>query len=283
MQHENRQQQESSGSINVARNERLLSLATGAAMAVGGVAKRGWAGAGLLLVGAPMLLRGITGRSYLYKRLGKNRAVVSDTAAVSVPHGQGIRVEKVTTINRPVSEVYAFWRNFGNLPRFMNNLERVDMIDQRRSHWVAKAPANQTVEWDAEIVNEIENEVIGWRTLNSKLVEHAGSVQFKSAPGGRGTEVRVVMEYAPLGGAAGSLVARLFGTAPEQQVDEDLRRLKQILETGDPITVEGQPSGRAKPEDHPTPSYVRAEEAPKDVVQQASEESFPASDPPAYY
>ena len=98
-----------------------------------------------------------------------------------------------------------------------------------------------------------------------------------------GTEVRVVMEYAPLGGAAGSLVARLFGTAPEQQVDEDLRRLKQILETGDPITVEGQPSGRAKPEDHPTPSYVRAEEAPKAVVQQASEESFPASDPPAYY
>ena len=144
-----------------------------------------------------------------------------------------IRTKRSITVRKPVEEVYAFWRNFENLPRFMRHLESVSVMDERRSHWVARAPAGKTVEWDAEIVDEHENEMISWRSLPGAGVYNAGEVRFNPAPGNRGTEVRVTLEYRPPLGKLGSKVAMLWREEPGQQVADDLRHFKQVLETGE--------------------------------------------------
>ena len=149
------------------------------------------------------------------------------------PASQGVRVERVETINRSVEEVYRFWRNFENFPRFMRHLESVQVLDERRSRWRAKAPAGMTVEWDAEIVQERENEWIAWRSIEGSQIDNSGSVRFQRAPGARGTEVRVQLQYSPPAGALGRGVAWLFGEEPAQQIKEDLRRFKQLMETGE--------------------------------------------------
>jgi uncharacterized membrane protein len=155
-------------------------------------------------------------------------------------------VRKSIQINRSPAEVYRFWRNFENLSKFMTNLRSVQSTDAKRSHWVAVGPGQTPIEWDAEIVEEKENELIAWRTVAGSKVEHSGSVKFEPARGGRGTFVKVRLEYTPPAGRLGLTVAKMFGRAPEQQVHEDLHHLKQILETGEIITTEGQPAGRAR-------------------------------------
>jgi uncharacterized membrane protein len=267
--------------INLSKDERTISLMGGMALALLGLKQRGLPGLGIALVGSNLILRSMFGHSVVYKMLGINRALVSKTAAVSVPHKQGIRIEESVTINRPRASLFRFWRDFANLPLFMENLKSVTVLDHKRSHWVVEGPANMKAEWDAEIVNEIENEVIAWRSTDSKIVDHAGAVHFNDAPGGRGTEVRVVMEYTPPGGIVGAAVAKLFGKGPKQQVASDLRRFKQLMEAGEIPTTEGQSSGRDS--ERPVAPDYHEETKPKDVVQQASEESFPASDAPAYY
>jgi uncharacterized membrane protein len=144
-----------------------------------------------------------------------------------------VQVEKVTTINRPIEQVYDFWRDFANLPRFMRHLESVEFTADRRSRWRAKAPAGMTVEWEAEMLEDRENEWIAWRSLPGSTVENSGSVRFQRAPGARGTEVRVQLQYSPPAGELGREIAWLFGEAPEQQVGEDLHRFKQLMETGE--------------------------------------------------
>lgn len=161
------------------------------------------------------------------------------------------------TINRPVEEVYEFWRNFENLPRFMNHLKSVTITAPGRSHWVAKGPAGSQVEWDAEIIEEKPNELIAWRSLPGAEVENAGSVRFSRATGNRGTVVRVKLQYHPPGGALGSTVAKLFGEAPEKQIPVDLGRIKQLLETGEIARTEGQPAGRAKSTSRKFDDFVR--------------------------
>ena len=146
---------------------------------------------------------------------------------------QGIQVTEAITINRPVSEVYGFWRNFENLPRFMEHLESVQTTGENRSHWKAKAPAGSTVEWDAEVVEDRPNELISWRTLPDSTVPNSGAVRFKPAPGNRGTEVVVDLRYQPPGGKIASLIAKMFGEEPSQQVKSDLRRFKQVMEVGE--------------------------------------------------
>ncbi|MEV7969547.1 SRPBCC family protein [Sphaerisporangium sp. NPDC088356] len=147
------------------------------------------------------------------------------------------------TVYRPRQEVYDFWHDFENLPRFMAHLESVETIGGGYSHWRASAPAGRCIEWDAEIVEDRPGELIAWRSTESAAVRNRGSVSFTDAPGGRGTEVRVEIEYDPPGGKVGLAFARLLGEHPEQQVRDDLRRFKQVMETGEVVRSEGSPEG----------------------------------------
>ena len=154
-------------------------------------------------------------------------------AGVGADHG--IAVQQRVTVNRPPEEVYAFWRNFENLPRFMHHLEEVRVLDGRRSHWTARAPAGTSVAWDAETTDDRPNELIAWRSVEGADVPNEGEVRFVRAAGGRGTEVHVRLRYEPPAGKLGALVAKLFGEEPNQQVAGDLRRFKQVLETGEVV------------------------------------------------
>jgi uncharacterized membrane protein len=156
-----------------------------------------------------------------------------------------VTVEHAITVNRPIEEVFAFWRRFENFPRFMGHLESVEALGTRRSRWRAKGPAGTSFEWEAELTDEVENERLGWRSLEGSDVQTSGSVRFERAPGARGTEIRVKLQYTPPAGRLGRTVAWLFGEEPEQQVGDDLRRFKQILETGEVVLSEGPGLWRA--------------------------------------
>ncbi|HWR50241.1 MAG TPA: SRPBCC family protein [Bryobacteraceae bacterium] len=144
-----------------------------------------------------------------------------------------VHVTKGITVNRSPEEVYRFWRDLQNLPRFMKHLESVQATEGTRSHWKAKGPAGMTFEWDAEITSDEPNSAIAWRSVEGSGVQNSGSVRFERAPGGRGTVVRVDLQYSPPGGAAGAQFSKLLGREPGQQIEEELRRFKQILETGE--------------------------------------------------
>ena len=152
-----------------------------------------------------------------------------------------VRVEQVVTINRPIEEVYRFWQAFENFPRFMRHLESVERIGPQRTRWRAKGPAGTSLEWEAETLQERENEWIAWRSVEGSRIDNSGSVRFQAAPGARGTELRVQLQYAPPAGRVGRTIARLFGEEPEQQIREDLHRFKQLMETGE-IPVSDGPS-----------------------------------------
>jgi uncharacterized membrane protein len=167
-----------------------------------------------------------------------------EQAAAMLPANRALHVERAFTIQRSPEELYSYWRKLENLPRFMKHLERVEVLDERRSHWVARGPAGTHVEWDAEILEDAPNQRITWRSLEGADVANDGTVRFQAAPGDRGTEVRVSLSYSPPAGKLGATVARLFGENPEQQVRDDLRRFKNLMEAGEIPTTEGQPSGR---------------------------------------
>lgn len=232
---------------NVGSVERLASLLGGGLLALYGTRRKDLAGAALAAVGAVLVGRGASGHCDVYEGLGLSTA--DDGIALRKQHGEAavldasraIKVERSVTIALPAAELYRFWRNFENLPRIMRHLESVTVVDSTRSRWKAKAPAGTSVEWDAEIHNEIANELIAWKSVDEAQVPNAGSVHFAEAPGGRGTEVKVVLDYQPPAGKVGRLVARLFGEEPGQQVREDLRRFKAVMETGEAPTTEGQP------------------------------------------
>jgi uncharacterized membrane protein len=222
---------------NVGDVERVVSSLAGGALAVMGLAKRSPAGFLIAALGGALVQRGISGRCKVYQSLGINTAEEGRDQIDRSTHN-GIHVEKTITVNLPASQVFQFWRNFENLPRFMNHLESVTCIGPNRSHWVAKAPAGRSVEWDAEIINEGENELIAWRSLEGSEVDNAGSVRFTEAPEHRGTEIKVNLRYNPPAGKVGAVVAKLFHEEPSQQISEDLKRLKQVLETGETATSE---------------------------------------------
>jgi uncharacterized membrane protein len=167
---------------------------------------------------------------------------LSRSAGITTASG-AICVRKSIIINRSPEELYQFWHDFQNLPRFMYHLESVRMTGKERSHWVAQVPAGTRVEWDAEITADEPNTLIAWRALESSDVYHTGSVRFEHAPGGRGTVVTVEIAYRPPGSVIGMGLAVLFGTAPRQQIQDDLRRFKQLMETGEVIRSEGSLQG----------------------------------------
>lgn len=238
-----RREQDENG-VNVGRTERVISGLAAAAVAVVGLRRKRLRPL-LLPLAANLMSRAVTGRCPVNRALGRNTAKGRRVSPVaSVRRGEGIKVEKSVIVNRPVREVYRFWRNFENLPRFMDHLEAVTVIDETRSHWVAKAPAGTRVEWDAVIHNEMEDELIAWRSLPGSDVSHAGSVHFIPLGDGSQTEVQVVLSYEPPAGKVGAAVAKLLGEEPSTQVEDDLRRFKQVMEAAEAPGNSRHPAGR---------------------------------------
>lgn len=231
--------------VNVAVDERWLSAVGGGAVALYGLKRGGFSGTLLALVGGSLIYRGVTGHCCAYAALGINTAARTDSGPAKPREyfERGIHVAASVTVNREPAQLYAFWHKFENLPRFMEHLQSVRVIDEKRSHWVAKAPAGANVSWDAEIINDEPNALIAWRSLGGATVDNAGSVRFVPGPDGRGTQVKVVLDYIPPAGQVGAAVAKLFGEDPQTQVQEDLRRFKQLMETGEIPTTQGQPTG----------------------------------------
>jgi uncharacterized membrane protein len=229
--------------INVGWNERRLSLLGGTGLLLLGLTRGTFGGLGLAALGGMLAHRGVTGQCRVYSALKRNTALDDPGPEPDEYFDRGIHVESSYTIDRPAEELYRFWRDFQNLPRFMSHLKSVQVLDDKKSRWVAKAPAGLSVQWDAQIINEEPNSLIAWKSIGGSDVDNAGSVRFLPAPGGRGTEVRVVVDYIPPAGKVGSILARLFGENPQQQIEEDLRHFKQLMEAGEIPTTEGQPRG----------------------------------------
>jgi len=222
---------------NVGTVERVVSASGGGLLFLGGLRYGGWVGLTTAGVGALLLQRGVSGHCGVYEKLGVDTNGHGEASPEQF-HKRSIHVAQAYTINKSAHDLFAFWRNFENLPKFMSHLEAVKVIDEKRSRWKAKAPAGYTVEWDAEIINEQPDKVISWRSLEGAGVTHAGSVRFIDTKD-RGTVVRVVLDYIPPLGRVGAMVARLFGKEPAQQIKEDLRHFKQLMETGEIPTSQG--------------------------------------------
>ncbi len=229
---------------NISSREQAISLLIGSGLVLAGLRRFSLGGLAVAGVGAALIQRGVTKHCPLYERLGVD---TSDAAAPPEEYfDRGIHVAQSFTIDKDPMDLYRFWRDFENLPRIMDHLESVKNVDDRRSHWVVRGPMGRTVEWDAEVINDEPGRLIAWRSLEGADVDNAGSVRFVPAPGNRGTEVKVVLDYVPPAGRVGALVARLFGENPEQQIQEDLRHFKQMMESGEIPTTKGQPRGTCR-------------------------------------
>ena len=207
----------------------LALLGTAAAGGARSRARVAGAMAAVAGVSVPDLLEGI--------RLSRIRSQESGDGS--------IRVHKAVTVAKSAEEAYGFWRELEQLPRFMAHLESVQTLGDGRSRWRARGPAGRTVQWEAEVVEDRANEVIAWRSLPGADVENSGSVRFAPAPGGRGTEVVVELRYRPPAGGLGAAAAKLLGEDPPTQLSDDLRRFKQVLETGEVVRSDGSPVGHA--------------------------------------
>lgn len=168
-----------------------------------------------------------------------------DRATEAIGLTPNIQVEKTVTIERPASELYSYWRNLTNLPNFMGHLKSVTNKNEAGtvSHWVANAPLDLSVEWDAEIIKDEPDHLIAWNALDNADIANCGFVRFQPATGDRGTQVKVVLEYQPPGGALTNAIVKLFGESPQQQIGDELNRFKQLMETGEIATTKGQPKG----------------------------------------
>ena len=215
--------------VNVGDAERLASTIGGAALALYGLSRMSLGGLVLAAVGGMLGYRGVSGHCDAYAALGIDRGR-KDTGTMT--GNLGVKIDKAVTVNAPPERVYAFWRNFENLPKIMTNLDRVKVIDDKRSKWVVKAPVGMKVEWEAEIINEKPNELIGWRSIDNALVNHAGSVNFERTPEGTGTVLRVSLQYDPPGGQFGHAVASLFNEDAGTQIEHDLQEFKRAFEAG---------------------------------------------------
>ena len=220
--------------INVGRQERNASMVGGASLMLSGLRniarKRFLPGLAMMVAGGLFFYRGKTGHCPLYQ------AADLDTTGTGE---KAVRVEKFLTINRTPQQVYDFWRNQENLPRFLRHIESVQMTGELSSHWKARGPAGTSLEWDAELVEDYPGQLILWRSVGDADLPNEGSVEFREASGGRGTEVKLTIRYYPPGGAAGKIAAKLADTITARQIEEDLKRLKQILETGASASSEG--------------------------------------------
>ena len=219
--------------VNLDRVERQFSIATGALLIFGALRRRSFK---MLLGGGYFLYRGVTGYCPVYRAF-ENWA--------GAPLSEGLSFEESVAVNKPVDEVYALWRGVENLPNFMLHLESVTPTYGNRSHWVARLPAPLRLEWDAAVTEEHENRKISWCSLPGSRVHHQGSVFFHPLAGHGGTEIKIIMNYKPPVGSAGTAAAKLLSLLTQNQLRADLRAFKAVAETGEKPTTSGQPSGRA--------------------------------------
>ena len=206
--------------------ERWAGVAMATAVVAYGLSRRSLPGVALAAAAAPLAYRGVTGAWPGFP------AARSDTRIALAGH-RGIHVREAIRLEVPLEFAYGFWRRFENLPRFMTHLKEVTDLGDGRSHWVAEGPGRMAFAWDAEIINEVENKVIGWRSIAGSEIATAGSVRFSPARQGRSTQVSVNLQYAAPGGRAAQLLALAFGRDPAHMIREDLRRVKRLLETGE--------------------------------------------------
>jgi len=217
---------------NVGEGERFGSMLAGVGLIAAGFARRGYGGIILGALGTALIARGVSGHCALYQSLGVSGAK-SDKPGV--PDNVGISLERSVVIRRPREEVYGFWHHFPNLTGVMKHVERVELLDERRSHWVVQTPWGRRMEWDAVIINEHPNEMIAWESLPGGKPENAGSVRFEPEPHGLGTVVTVKLEYNPPGGLLGRLTGMLFGEEAGKEIEEDLAQLKKRMESGEMV------------------------------------------------
>ena len=222
--------------LRISFGTRLLSLAGGIAALSIGVKRGKFSGPMFAAIGAELLTFGLSGH-YLHEFLGLKRAERGKSAR-RIVHQLGVQIRQAITINRPVEDVYDYFRNFESLPTFMDHLQSVKVFDEKRSHWTAKGPLGSSIEWDAEIITDKPNRLISWRSVNTPDIETAGSVRFVSLPHGR-TLLQVSMQYLPPGGVIATAAAKLFGEEPEKQIEGDLVRFKQLMESS--ASVERNP------------------------------------------
>jgi uncharacterized membrane protein len=218
---------------NISETERWMSMAAGAGLAAYGLSRRRGSGWVLALFGGLLFRRGFAGHCHTYRMLGINTADTASDTRMALGGRHGLNVDESVTINRPVEELYRFWRNLENLPRFMEHLESVERVTDTLSRWHAKGPGGKILEWNAEIINEVPSKLIAWRSIEGSDVVSAGSVHFDDAGPGRGTRVRVRLQYNPPGGRVGAGIAKLIGSDAASQIREDLLRFKQLVETGE--------------------------------------------------
>jgi uncharacterized membrane protein len=228
---------------NVGNSERMLSAAAGVVLGAVGLHRKDVPGLLVAGLGSALIYRGATGHCSAYSALGINTA-----ASNGASKPDSVQVAVSYLVNKPADQLYAFWHDFERLPEFMSHLKAVQRVDARRSHWTATAPwlYGGEAEWDAEIVEDELNRRIVWQSLADADVQHRGAVEFAQALGDRGTMVRVHFTYAPPFGQLGRWTAKLFGEEPEQQVREDLRNFKRLMEVGEIPTIEGQPRGTCR-------------------------------------
>ena len=218
---------EQPGSVRDA--EDWLAVGAGALLLVAGASRRSTVGTCRAVSSAPLLYRGVTGR---WPSLVGDLIAPTDTKA-ALGGERGVRVRESVRVEVPLADAFRFWRRLDQLPQFMSHLESVAETSDGRSHWVAKGLAGFRVEWDAEIINEIENQTLGWRSLPDSDVVTAGSVNFEPVRGGRSTQISVNLQYSPPAGKAGALIAWMFGREPSQTIREDLRHFNHLLEAGE--------------------------------------------------
>lgn len=229
---------------NVGGTERVISALGGAVITAYGISRGGLSGLAITAIGGALLYRGISGNCQLYRALGVDTSERNAySSPIGVPAQYGFKYEKNFIINRPAHELYAHWRRLENLPRIMRHLESVTPLGVLQSRWVAKGPMGMRLEWDAEIINEDPGRLIAWRSLPGAQVDTAGSVHFDELPSGRGTELRVSLKYNPPGGKVGATIASWLGSGVEQEIEEDMRRFKHVMEAREVSTTQGQSMG----------------------------------------
>lgn len=234
-------------STNVSNSERIVSAVGGGALLAYGIKRKDWLGALLGVVGGGLALRGATGHCQVYDALDVDTNEKSLFARGKEQAKSWLEttteVTKSVTINKSAKDLYEFWRDFENLPKFMNHLESVKVVNEKKSEWKAKAPLGYEVTWEAQISQDVPNEKIAWRSIEGSQIPNTGSVEFKETKN-RGTEVKVTIKYEPPAGKIGDLAAYFLTEEPNTQVAEDLRRFKSLMESGEIVKVEGQTSGR---------------------------------------